>query len=137
MKTLGKPIGNAIGGGESIDNAVVGKIISGLSESIEADDIDFLCDEFSKTSDVQGGEETAWRQFAQPVPLSAENGALLDMHFAGQYGELLQWLMFCVEVNYGDFLPGMENVSLRGVLQGLGTVSQSQSTSRDISTQTG
>ncbi len=29
---------------------------------------------------------------------------IFDLHFAGKYSEMTQWLMFCLEVNFGDFL---------------------------------
>jgi hypothetical protein len=31
-----------------------------------------------------------------------------DEHFAGRYGELVRWLAFALQVNYGNFLNGLE-----------------------------
>lgn len=43
-------------------------------------------------------------------------GAPLDIHledhFAGRYGELVGWMKFALEVNYGNFFEGLKNSGL-------------------------
>jgi len=100
---LGKMIGSAAGeaikrGGSDFDMATVGGMIANLAETVSEADFDFLCDTFAKASAVSGGE------FRSPVSLTAEG--VFDLHFAGAYPELGQWLLFAIEVNFGGFLAG-------------------------------
>ncbi len=49
-------------------------------------------------------------KFASRTTVSLPNGNkpclkdIYDLHFAGKYGDLTQWFMFCIEVNFGNFL---------------------------------
>jgi len=98
LKMIGGAAGDAMQGDDvaGFDAALVGKLVSNLAETAKEEDFDFLCDTFAKASQVSGGE------FANPVPLSSDG--LLDLHFAGCYKELGHWILFAVEVNFGNFL---------------------------------
>lgn len=68
--------------------------IGGLLDHLSDEDVDYLCDTFAATTKMRaaaGGELT---------PLTK----VYEVHFAGKYIELFQWLRFCVEVNFGSFL---------------------------------
>lgn len=104
-KLLGKPVGDAVSAGESLQLETVGRVISGLADSITEQDFDQLVDAFSKRTKVTGGEYGS-----KTIPLSTEG--VLDLHFAGAYGELVSWLMFAIEVNYADFLSGLGGAKL-------------------------
>jgi hypothetical protein len=67
-----------------------------LSKTVTEDELEFLCSTFAKVT-----------QF------SPESGKLFlladqfDLHFAGKYGEMFQWLWACLEANYATFLGGL------------------------------
>lgn len=59
---------------------------------------------------------------------------VLDDHFAGHYDHLLQWLVFCLEVNFGSFFAaGSGDSSLRKLWTMAGRL-RSQPTSSGTST---
>jgi hypothetical protein len=99
-KLLGKPIGDAVSGGKSLDLETAGRVISGLADAVSEQDFDHLVNSFAKHTDVTGGTYGA-----KSLPLHTEG--VLDLHFAGAYGELLQWLAFAVEANYASFFAGL------------------------------
>lgn len=104
-KMLGKPVGDAVSAGESLDIRVAGSVIGGLAESVTEDEFDRLCTSFAKCSTVHGGdaEQPAQLQYGRKaIPLS--DSSIFDLHFAGAYVELVGWLMFALEVNFGSFL---------------------------------
>ena len=98
LKMVGGAAGDAMGGVKDFDLSVIGKMVGNLAETVSEEDYDFLCDTFTPLSSVSGGEYQA----ASGMPLSSEG--VFDLHFAGAYQELGQWLLFCIEVNYGGFL---------------------------------
>ena len=109
MKMIGGVVGTAVEGASlqagddgqvevdimSIGMGTVGKMITNLATTVSEADYDYLCDVFTKTSAVSGGE------YSEPMPLAAEG--VFDLHFAGEYVELGQWLVFAIEVNFGRF----------------------------------
>lgn len=101
LKILGSAAGTAMQeGGESDDGfdlKVVGKMVENLSSILTEADYDYLCDEFMKVSSVTGGKYEH-----NTMPLHADG--VFDLHFAGEYIELGEWIAFCVEVNFGGFL---------------------------------
>lgn len=74
---------------------LVGTLLSALSEK----DVDHFCDLFGLTSTVTGGD------YGERTPLLTNNTFM--NHFAGNYLDLLEWLAFCVEVNFGSFFTGI------------------------------
>ncbi|MBS2020454.1 MAG: hypothetical protein JST00_46785 [Deltaproteobacteria bacterium] len=66
-------------------------LVSRLSE----DDVDHFCDVFAKTTQVSGGDLTEGRE-----PFLRD---IFMFHFAGRYLEMVQWLVFCCEVNFASF----------------------------------
>jgi len=93
LKILGGSVGEALQGATDFDMGVVGKVIANLATTVDEKDLDYLVDTFAKTTSVEIE--------GKPVPLTAEG--VLDVHFAGEYTELSQWLAFAVEANFGDF----------------------------------
>lgn len=64
-----------------------------LSKQISETDLQWFCDtfgEFSTFEDAIGKRPKLTPEFQ-------------NTHFAGHYGEMMQWLTFCAEVNFGDF----------------------------------
>lgn len=135
-KMLGKPVGDAVSAGEQLDTNTVGSVISGLAEAITETEFDHLVSVFSKRSTVSGGnaEQAHQLQYGpKQVPLS--DVGIFDLHFAGAYVELMGWMMFALEVNFGGFLAvaNAAKTDLIGSLRDSGAAespspSQSQST---------
>ena len=104
-KMLGKPVGDAVSAGESLDLRAAGAMISGLADAISEDEFDRLCVAFGARTTVMGGNaaQAAQLQYG-PKQVPLKDGDIFDLHFAGQYVELVGWLAFALEVNYGSFL---------------------------------
>ncbi len=66
-----------------------------VSGGISDEDLDFLCDTFAATTQVLQASAKG------VMPLKD----VFDLHFSGKYSEMLQWVAFCVEVNFKDFFP--------------------------------
>lgn len=63
-------------------------------ETLKENDIEALCKEFRKYSYVNDKY--------------LDLNEVFDFHFAGKYLEMFQWLLFCLEVNYADFLDAIK-----------------------------
>jgi hypothetical protein len=94
LKMIGGAAGEALKSEGEFDMQAVGNVVANLAESVSENDFDFLCDTFAKTTSVEIEGKT--------IPLTTEG--IFDLHFAGAYVELGQWLLFAVEVNFGGFL---------------------------------
>lgn len=94
MKTVAGAAGAAMGDAEEFDLATIGRTVGNLAESASEEDFDFLCESFVKVTKVEGGP------YPGPLPLFG----VFDDHFAGEYQELGEWLLFGIEANYGGFL---------------------------------
>lgn len=68
--------------------AFVGALVSAMDEPT----VERLCNEFAPRTEVKLGDGKA-----------PNLDAIFENHFAGNYGELLGWLQFCLEVNYSSF----------------------------------
>jgi hypothetical protein len=86
--------------GSSVDTikgdagAVLAKAAANFSEL----DMSAFCEAFAAKTDVTGGEyATAHPQLSN----------IFDVHFAGNYSELVEWLIFCFKVNFGSFFLGV------------------------------
>ncbi len=71
-----------------------------LAEAMTPEIMDFFCDTFTKVTQVHiaGGKVL----FLKDV---------FDDHFADNYGEMIEWLTFCLEVNFASFLGGAGGLS--------------------------
>lgn len=74
-------------------------VLAQLFTSVSEDDVDFFCDAFAPSTRLlkDGKKPRLSDAFA--------------FHFAGNYAALLQWLAFCVEVNFGSFFPSQPGKS--------------------------
>lgn len=77
-----------------------------FAETAKLEDFEWLCDTFADGTSVvlktTNGNE---------VPQSLAK--VYDEHFVGRYLEMLEWLVFAFEVNFGGFLEQMGLVALR------------------------
>ena len=72
--------------------AGLGSAIETLGAVIKEEDLDHFCDVLAEQTLLQTGPDK-W------VPLAS----VMEVHFAGKYDELLQWLFASLEVNYSSF----------------------------------
>ncbi len=70
-------------------NADLGRIF----ESLKEEDVQFLYDTFAPLTFIPG---------------VGQLDKSFDFHFVGRYMAMVQWLIFCLQVNYGDFLKGKD-----------------------------
>ena len=94
FKAVGPAASAAIDSKGGLDSSSLSTIIGNLAESLSEEDFDYLCQAFASGSAVQNGSKL----------VDLKEQGVFDLHFAGRYGELLQWLWFCIEANFGSFL---------------------------------
>lgn len=70
------------------------KVFGAVASSLTEEDLTVFCDVLGRSTEVAGGD------YSQRSPNLADVFAL---HFAGKYPEMLQWLIFALEVNFGSF----------------------------------
>jgi hypothetical protein len=69
-------------------------VFAALTQRITPEDLTFFCEVFARWTTVNiNGKE----------PRLSD---IFDEHFSGNYGDMLQWLSFCIEVNFGSFFGG-------------------------------
>ena len=102
VKVLGPVVAHIVsdakpGAAASALSRVSGDALKGalleLSERISEADINYFCETFGQFSKVDTGD-------GKRPQMSLE---FQNLHFAGKYGEMMQWLAFAAEVNFSDF----------------------------------
>ncbi len=76
--------------------------IAGILGKLSDDDLKFVCDVFASATQVHAPGDKGWPQLSD----------VFDLHFAGRYLEMFQWLAFCLEVNFSGFFPGVDIAGL-------------------------
>jgi len=94
LKMLGGAAGEALKSEGDLDMGAVGNMVANLADTLGEADFDFLCDQFAPATSVEINGKL--------LPLATDG--LFDLHFAGAYVEMGQWLLFAIEANYGGFL---------------------------------
>lgn len=95
-------------GGGSLAKLPAGVLAPGIRElaaSLNEEDLDYAVEVLAETTEVSSGGE--W----------AELDKLVEFHFRGAYDELLQWLWFSLEVNYGSFRRFLSTLAALGAAQ--------------------
>lgn len=90
---IARILGPALDGISKDAGAALGTALKNLSD----EDVDYVCETFAASSTVSGGEYGSKQPSLESV---------FAVHFAGKYGEMLQWLAFCFKVNFESFLEG-------------------------------
>jgi len=97
LKVLGPALGKLLETGANLKSMNVAALSGPLAElamTLTEEDLNYFCEVF--------GEATVVEVSADKKPILVPK--VQETHFAGQYGEMLKWLAFCVEVNYSDFM---------------------------------
>lgn len=72
---------------------------SSLANAITEDQMEFFCDTFSPWTQVTKDGKTRVLKDC------------FDDHFVANYGEMVEWLGFCLEVNFASFLGGTGGIA--------------------------
>lgn len=88
-KTIGPLLAASAGAKPDLE-----KIFGDMLGNIEPELVDFVCDSFAPftTVTMQDGKK----------PRLSD---IFDMHFAGNYQDMVNWIMFAMQVNFKTFLP--------------------------------
>ncbi len=71
-----------------------------FAEAMTPEVMDYFCDTFTKVTQIHKTDGKVL--FLKDV---------FDDHFADNYGEMVEWLTFCLEVNFASFLGGAGGLS--------------------------
>jgi hypothetical protein len=103
-KVAGPPLAALFAGGDksqadaldriSLDG--LGAALSSFASVLSEADLDWLCVTFADCTTVE----------TEPGAVKPLRG-IFDLHFAGAYLDLFEWLAFCLEVNYADFFGAL------------------------------
>ncbi len=106
MLTLARIIGPAAALAASAKDkqSVMGDIITAVLQNVTADDFTSLCNTFAESTDLVIHEDGK-------RPREPKLSTVFDLHFAGEYQAMIEWLVFCVEVNFGSFFEGLKSKS--------------------------
>jgi len=88
-----------------------------FAEAMTPEIMDYFCDTFTKVTQVhKDGNKVLYLK------------DIFDDHFADNYGEMVEWLTFCLEVNFASFLGGAGGLGalLRKGTVGSGSPSQKE-----------
>lgn len=117
IRVLGPSVAGLAAGGKGKDSAVdFGAFAQGLAaaQGLEAT-VEKVIQDLAKASRVtlpDGNQPVLWDVY--------------DMHFPGRYGELVGWLAFALEANFGSFFTG-PGADVLGISLGVGSGSGSPS----------
>jgi hypothetical protein len=73
-------------------------VLAGVMERVKDADLDALIDAFAPLTTVHLTDGKSPRL-----------NAIFDEHFAGNYQDMLAWLLFCLEVNYSGFFAELRS----------------------------
>jgi hypothetical protein len=81
----------------------VSKAPNGNILALGDEDVDYVCDTFAKHTSVDMADK------------SPQLSAIFELHFRGKYNALVEWLAFCMEVNFSNFSEGQNDSPDEGV----------------------
>lgn len=110
LTMLIKLVGPAFSSGDGTDDKRVTKAFGEILNGLEAQQVLDIADLF-------GGCTIVTRKDGTQIALSG--GEMFDSHFAAKYAEMVEWLAFCLEVNFSDFLGsiGFDGSNFRETLK--------------------
>lgn len=87
---------NGVSDVESLEDSDTIKIAGRVIQGLEVQDVDYFCDVFKGSTVILLDDDK-----------EPKLSSVFDLHFAGRYMEMFQWLGACLMFNYGDFLEGI------------------------------
>jgi hypothetical protein len=73
--------------------------LGNLLSNLDPAELDRICTLYAGQTRVTGGS------FEDKTPLLKD---VFDTHFAGNYCDMFEWLVFCIVTNYSSFFSGIE-----------------------------
>jgi hypothetical protein len=98
-KTLGPALGMVLNGKASLAHA--GAALAVAAEHLDPAELEHFCDVLGRSSSVyvqEGGKSVV-----KTLDLGFQ-----ELHFAGEYAEMFEWLGFALEVNFGNFIAAVK-----------------------------
>ena len=80
---------------KNADTSDVVGLVAALGAALDPDDLDALTEALIACTELQ--------MHPAPMPRTVLTAAIVDTLFAAEMGEMMQWLLFGLEVNYGSF----------------------------------
>jgi hypothetical protein len=99
-RIIGPAAALAAGAKETGKEEAFAKVIEALLANLTPEDFTSLCNTFAESTDVVISDEKGRRE--------PKLSNVFDLHFAGNYQEMIDWLVFCVEVNFASFFDGLK-----------------------------
>lgn len=101
LRVVGPALAELVRGGDGVKLSEVGadglaSAMQELAARLTEDDFEYAVRELAGATKVRIGG-------GDPTKLET----IIDLHFAGEYGAMLQWLAFALEVNYRSFFDGL------------------------------
>lgn len=98
MARLLKVLGPAMAGlskpeGKEEPGSRAAQAFADVLSRVTEEDVEALCNAFAPSTEVSAGA------YGDKSPRLQ---GIFAVHFAGRYDELLQWLVFCLQVNFGS-----------------------------------
>lgn len=96
LAKLGQLMGGVVGSLAAGGKADPVKAFQSFTEALSPESMDYFCDTFTKFTQVHRADGKVL--FLKDV---------FDDHFADNYAEMVEWLVFCLEVNFASFFGGL------------------------------
>lgn len=96
-KMLAPFLGEIAGNGKEEGNERFSRALAAVAGGVSEDDMNFFCDAFAPTTCVVITDDATGR--TRKPSLKETFG----LHFVSRYDEMVKWLYFCFEVNFGSF----------------------------------
>lgn len=105
LNIVGEPLA-VLAAADDLDAESAARAMVAALKVLDASTLAFLCKTFGDRCTYRNGE--AWPQLTE---------AVFDIHFAGRYGAMVQWLWECIAFNFtadflGDSSPGSLGATL-------------------------
>jgi hypothetical protein len=115
---LSRTFGPALSKIDLSTDTSIGQVVGSLCERLTEEDFEHYCKLFMKKTSVEleDGKEPMLKD-------------IFEVHFAGKYLEMVQWLAFCFEVNFRGFFDGAGSFLRKAMQPAPVPVSKSPSTS--------
>ncbi len=105
MARLSKMLGPGVAALVANDGSgAIGRALSGLLERVNPEEVVEIARQLAATTEVS--------QAGAKAPASLAE--VFDVHFAGDYGPMMEWLKFALEVNFGPFVAALRGRLGRG-----------------------
>lgn len=121
LTKLAKLIAPALEGmdGKEFTEASMARMLGKLLKELNTNDISYFCEAFTENTEV-----------LLPDGKAPYLHHIFDEHFAGKYLEMTKWLIFCIEVNFGNFfVEALRSASQKSAVSPASKESEPQSQS--------